>query len=163
MREEITFYLSVCCPALLLAGDASVLSEEVAQFTGLLMDLKRVTALEKARMDRSFPSFLERFRNLATSVSINDAGSAVEIFRVCNSIPMRQLFRYSMCLNESPLLPLATGCVEVAKLSSDVITSVCSSILSFFKSHSVRNYESVSGPLLEDVSSRSGVSLCWQS
>ena len=163
MREELTFHLSVCCPALLLAGDAAVLSEEVAQFTGLLMDLKRVTVLEKARMDRNFPSFLERFRNLATSVSVNDAGSAVEIFRVCNSVPMRQLFRYLMCLNESPLLPLATGCVEMGQLSSDVTTSVCSSILSFFKSHSVRNFESVSGTLLEEFASRSGVSLCWQS
>ena len=56
-----------------------------------------------------------------------------------------------MCLNESPLLPLGTGFVEVGQLSSDVTTSVCSSILSFFKSHSVRNYESVSGPMLYEV------------
>ena len=151
MREEMTFNLSVCCPALLLAGDVSLLSEEVSHFTKLLLDLRRVTALEKSRMDRSFPSFLERFRNMASSVYINDACSAVEIFRVCNSVPMRQLFRYLMCLSESPLMPLSTGCVEVGQLSSDVTTSVCSSILSFLKSHSVRNYESVSGPLLEEV------------
>ena len=41
--------------------------------------------------------------------------------------------------------------MEVGQLSSDVTTSVCSSILSFLRSHSVRNYESVSGPLLEEV------------
>ena len=154
MREEMTFHLSVCCPALLLAGDAVVLSEEVERFTGLLMDLNRVTAVEKKRMDRSFPLFLERFRSLATSVSIDGAGSAVAIFRVCDSVPARQLFRYLMCLNESPLLPLGTVCVEVGQLSSDVTTSVCSSISSFFKSHSVRNYESVSGPPLDEVSLR---------
>ena len=56
-----------------------------------------------------------------------------------------------MCLNESPLLPLGTGCVEVGQLSSDVTTSVCSSILSFLKSHSVRNDESVSGLLLDEI------------
>ena len=151
MREEMTFHLSICCPALLLAGDISLLSEEVSHFTKLLLDLRRVTALEKSRMDRSFPSFLERFRNMASSVYINDACSAVEIFRVCNSVPMRQLFRYLMCLSESPLMPLSTGCVEVGQLSSDVTTSVCSSILSFLESHSVRNYESVRGPLLEEV------------
>ena len=147
MREEMTFHLSVCCPALLLAGDVSLLSEEVSHFTQLLLDLRRVTAL----VPGSFPSFLERIRNMASSVYINDACSAVEIFRVCNSVPMRQLFRYLMCLSESPLMPLSTGCVEVGQLSSDVTTSVCSSILSFLKSHSVRNYESVSGPLLEEV------------
>ena len=141
MKEEMTFHLSVCCPVLLLAGDAVVLSEEVEHFTGLLMDLNRVTAVEKKRMDRSFPLSLEQFRRLATSVSIDGAGSAVEIFRVCDSVPARQLFRYLMCLNESPLLPLGTGCVEVGQLRSDVTTSVCSSILSFFKSHSVRNFQ----------------------
>ena len=151
MKEEMTFHLSVCCPALLLAGDAVVLSEEVERFTELLMGLNRVTAVEKKRMDRSFSLLLERFRSLATSVSIDGAGSAVEIFRVCDSVLARQLFRYLMCLNESPLLPLGIGCVEVGQLSSDVTTSVCSSNLSFFKSHSVRNYESVSGPLLEEV------------
>ena len=46
MREEMTFHLSVCCPALLLAGDVSLLSEEVSHFTKLLLDLRRVTALE---------------------------------------------------------------------------------------------------------------------
>ena len=149
VKEEMTFHLSVCFPALLLAGDEVVLSEEVEHFTGLLMDLNRVTAVEKRRMDMSFPLFSERFRSVATSVSIDGASSAVEILRVCVSVPARQLFRYLMCLNESPLLPL--GCVQVGQLSSDVTTSVCSSILSFFKSHSVRNYEIVSGPLLDEV------------
>ena len=135
MKEEMNFHLSVCCPVLLLAGGAVVLSEEVERFTGLLMDLNRVTTVEKKRMDRSFSLFLERFRGLATSLFIDGAGSSVEIFRVCDSVPARQLFRYLMCLNDSPLLPLGTGCVEVGQLSSDVTTSVCSSILSFFKSH----------------------------
>ena len=79
MKEEMIFHLSVCSPALLLAGDAVVVSEEVEHFIGLLTDLNRVTAVEKKRMDRSFPLFLERFRSLATSVSIDGAGSAVEI------------------------------------------------------------------------------------
>ena len=151
MREEVTFHLSVCCPALLLSSDVAVLTEEMSLFTGLLFDLNRVTAVERARMEQSFPSFLERFRSLATDVSVHDAGSAVELFRVCNSVSMRKLMRYLMCLNESPLLPVGAACVEVGQLSGDVTTSVCASILSFLKSQSVRTYESISGPLLEEV------------
>ena len=102
-------------------------------------------------MDRGFPLFLERYRRLVVDVSIEDAGSAVEIFRVCDSAPVRRLFRYLMCLNESPLLPMGASCLEVGQLSSDVTTSVCSSILSYLRSHSVRNFESVSGPILEEI------------
>ena len=151
LREEMTFHLSVCCPALLLSGEVERLSEEVERFTGLLMDLGRITAAEKRRMDRGFPLFLERYRRLVVNVSIEDAGSAVEIFRVCDSAPVRRLFRYLMCLNESPLLPMGASCLEVGQLSSDVTTSVCSSIISYLRSHSVRNLESVSGPLLEEI------------
>ena len=151
LREEMTFHLSVCCPALLLSGEVEQLSEEVERFTGLLMDLGRIKAAEKKRMDRGFPLFLERYRRLVVDVSIEDAGSAVEIFRVCDSAPVRRLFRYLMCLNESPLLPMGASCLEVGQLSSDVTTSVCSSILSYLRSHSVRNFESVSGPILEEI------------
>ena len=139
------------CPALLLSGESDVLSVEVERFTKLLIDLRRVTVVEKGRMDRSFPGFLANFRRLASSVSVDSASSAVEIIRVCDSVPAPRLFRYLMCLSESPLFPLNTRCGDVGQLSSDISTSVCSSILSFLKAHCVRTYESVSGPLLDEI------------
>ena len=95
--------------------------------------------------------FLVNFCRLATSVSVDSASSAVEILRACDSVPAQRLFTYLMCLNESPLFPLNTRCGDVGQLSSDISTSVCSSILSFLKVHCVRHYESVSGPLLEGI------------
>ena len=41
MKEEVTYHLRVCCPAILLYGDPALLSNEIELFTGLLMDLKQ--------------------------------------------------------------------------------------------------------------------------
>ena len=61
-----------------------------------------------------------------------------------------------MCLGETPVFPSGVRCASVGGLSSDVATSVCSSILSYLKTHSVRQFESVSGPLLQDVVESTG-------
>ena len=156
VKEEVTFHLSVCCPALLLSCDPDVLSAEVAQFTELLMELRRVTAVEKRRMDRSFPVFLDNYRRIATGVTSDSASSAVEILRACDGVSAQRLFRFLMCLNESPLLPLRTPCGSVGHLRSDITTSVCSSVLSFLKAHRIRRYESVSGPFLEEIAESFG-------
>ena len=152
MEEDVTFHMSVCCPALLLLGDPDVLSAEVNQFTDLLVDLRRVTAVEKRRLDWSFPVFLAKFRQITTDVTSDSASSAVKIQRACDSVPAQRLFRFLMCLNESPLFPLRTVCSSVGQLRSDITTSVCSSVLSFLKAHCIRTYDSVSGPLLEELS-----------
>ena len=55
-----------------------------------------------------------------------------------------------MCLSGSPVFPANLSCVSVGLLSGNATTSVCASILSFLKSHCVRRFESVSGPLLEE-------------
>ena len=36
-------------------------------------------------------------------------------------------------------------------MTSDLTNSVCATILSYLKTHHIRTYESVSGPLLEEV------------
>ena len=156
IKEDVTFHMSVCCPALLLLGDPDVLSAEVILFTDLLVDLRRVTAVEKRRLGRSFPVFLAKLRQNTTDVTSDSASSAVKILRACDSVPAQRLFRALMCLNESPLFPLRTVCNHVGQLRSDITTSVCSSVLSFLKAHCIRTYESVSGPLLEELSEAIG-------
>ena len=156
MKEDVTFHMSVCCPALLLLGDPDVLSAEINLLTDLLVDLRRVTAVKKKRLDRSFPVFLAKFRQITTDVTSDSASSAVKILRACDSVPAEPLFRFLMCLNESPLFPLRTVCNHVGQLRSDITTSVCSSVLSFLKAHCIRTYESVSGPIMEELSESFG-------
>ena len=62
VREAVTYHLSLCCPALLLSGETAVLTNEVEQFTELLMDLRRINESEKRRLDGSFRAFLTNYR-----------------------------------------------------------------------------------------------------
>ena len=151
MKEEVTYHLSVCCPSILLYGDPALLSNEIELFTGLLMDLNRIGLAEKRRLDRSFATFLTTFRRLAVDVSVESASSPVGIIRACDNVVSQRLMRFLMCLGESPLFPANVSCVGVGELSSDVTTSVCSSILSYLEARHVRHLDSVSGPLVEDV------------
>ena len=156
MKEDVIFHMSVCCPALLLLGDPDVLSAEVNLFTDLLIGLRRVTAVEEKRLDRSFPVFLAKFRQITIDVTSDSASSVVKVLRACDSVPAQRLFRFLMCLNESPLFLLRTVCNQVGQLRSDITISVCSSVLSFLKVHCIRTYESVSGPSLEELSESFG-------
>ena len=151
MKEAVTFHLSVCCPAVLLCGDADVLASDVQQFTELLIDLRRISLAEKRRMDGSFGSFVTNFRRGATDVAIDSCSSAVDILRACNNVHSQRLFWFLMCLGGSPLFPANLSCVGVGQLHANATTSVCASILSFLKTHCIRHFESVSGPLLEEV------------
>ena len=151
VREEVTFHLSVGCPAVVLQGDVPVLQREVERFTALLMDLKRIGPAEKRQMDGSFVAFVTNFRQSSIDVPVDSASVVVDILRACGNASCQRFFRYLMCLSEAPLFPLDVSCVSVGGLSSDVTTSVCSSILSYLKTHSVRQFESVSGSLLEDI------------
>ena len=91
MKEDVTFHMSVCCPALLLLGDPDVLSAEVNLFTDLLVDLRQVTAVENRRLDRSFSVFLAKFRQITTDVTSDSASSAIKILRACNRIPVSNI------------------------------------------------------------------------
>ena len=151
VREEVTFHLSVGCPAVLLQGDVPVLQREVERFTALLMDLKRIRPAEKRQMDGSFIAFVSNLRQSSIDVPVDSASVAVDIMRACGNASSQRFFRYFMCLSEAPLFPVNVSCASVGGLSSDVATSVCSSILSYLKTHSNRQFEGVSGPLLEDI------------
>ena len=156
IREEVTYHLSVCCPAVLLCADDAILFNEVEQFTVLLMELSRIGLVEKKRMDRSFARFLASFRQNAVETSVGSASASVEIMRACCSVSEQRLMRYLMCLGEPAVFPLNVSCVGVGELSSNVTTSVCSSILSYLQSHHVRHYDSVSGPFLEEIAESTG-------
>ena len=136
----------MCCPALLLCGDESRLLLEIESFTESLMDLRRDTALEKGRMDRSFPVFISNFLRLADSTNIHASSPDLDLLRACDTVPAQRLLRYLLCLSGSPLFPLSTNCISLDELTSDTTTSVFASILSFLKTHSISNFESVSGP-----------------
>ena len=151
MREAVTFHLSLCCPAVLLSGESSVLLNEVEQFTELLMDLGKITRAEKRRLESSFQSFLTNYRRSVTDDTLDSCSSAVDILRACDTVHSRRLFRFLVFLSGSPLLPANLRCESVGLLRGNATTSVCASILSFLKAHCVRHYESVSGPLLEEV------------
>ena len=146
MKEDVTFYLSVCCPALLLSGgDEDLLLVEIENFTELLMELRRVTVAEKGRMDLSFPVFLANYRRLAAFTTLHSSSSAVHLLRACDTVAARRLFRYLMCLSESPMFPLNTSCINVGQLTRDTTTSVCASILSYLTTHCIKNFEKVNG------------------
>ena len=151
MREAVTYHLSLCCPAVLLSGETAVLTNEVEQFTELLMDLRRINVSEKRRLDGSFRAFLANYRRDATDAAIDSCSSAVDILPACDTVHSQRLFHFLMCLSGSPLFPANLSCVSVGLLSGNVTTSVCASILSFLKSHCVSRFENVSGPLLEEV------------
>ena len=152
MKEAVTFNLSLCCPAVLLSSYTDVLTNEVEQFTDLLMDLRKITVTEKRRLGGSFGSFLTNYRRDATEVVVDSCSSAVDILRACDSVYSQRLFRFLMCLGGNPLFPANLSCTSVGLLRGNVTTSVCASILSFLKAHRVRHFERVSGPLLEEIS-----------
>ena len=151
MKEAVTFHLSLCCPAVLLSGETAVLTNEVEQFTGLLMDLRKIKLSEKRRLDGSFRTFLANYRRDATDVAIDSCSSAVDILRACDTVHSQRLFRLLMCLSGSPLFPASLSCVSVGLLRRSVTSSVCASILNFLKAHCIRHSDSVSGPLLEEI------------
>ena len=121
------------------------------------MDLNRIGLAEKRRLDRSFATFLTTFRRLAVDVSVESASSPVGIIRACDNVVSQRLMRFLMCWGEIPLFPANVSCVGVGELSSDVTTSVCSSILSYLEARHVRHLDSVSGPLVEDVMDSTGL------
>ena len=59
-------------------------------------------------------------------------------------------------LGRKSFIPGELSCVGVGELSSDVTTSVCSSILSYLEARHVRHLDIVSGPLVEDVMDSTG-------
>ena len=151
MKEAVTFHLSVCCPAVLVCGDADVLASEVEQFTELLIDLRRISMAEKRRMDGSVRSFVTNFRRGATDVAVDSCSSAVDILRACDNVHSQRLFRFLMCLGGSPLFPANLSCVGVGQLRANATTSVCDSILSFLKTHCIRHRFTVLSELTEEM------------
>ena len=60
LNEDNTFYLGICCPAVLLSVEESLIVREAHYFTGLLLELGRVTAAERSRMDRSIKGIVAK-------------------------------------------------------------------------------------------------------
>ena len=156
LKEEVTFYLSICCPVILLEAEQELILSEASRFTELLLELNRITSVERRRMDRNMASFVTNYRNLMSADVLATAGSEIDLLRACNSDATVRFLRFLLCLCEGPQFPLETKCVQVGHLSSDVTSSVCATVLSYLKAHRLRAYESVGGPLLDDVSEAIG-------
>ena len=156
LKEEVTFYLSICCPVILFEAEQELILSEASRFTELLLELNRITSAERRRMDRNMASFVTNYRNLMSADVLATAGSEIDLLRACNSDATVRFLRFLLCLCEGPQFPLETKCVQVGHLSSDVTSSVCATVLSYLKAHRLRAYESVGGPLLDDVSEAIG-------
>ena len=61
LNEAVTFLLAICCPAVRLNVEESVIVREAHSFTGLLLELRRITAAECSPMDRSIQEFLANY------------------------------------------------------------------------------------------------------
>ena len=156
LKEEVTFYLGICCPAVLFSAEEDLILDEARHFTDLLLELNRVTSAERRRMDRSVTKFVSNYRALEGPSVVSTAGSEVDLLRACDSEASVRFLRFLLCLCESPQFPLETKCVEVGRLSGDVTSSVCATVLSYLKAHQLRVYESVGGPLLDEVNEAIG-------
>ena len=84
------------------------------------------------------------------------ASTELGLLRACVSEASVRFLRFLLCLCERPHFQLATKCIAVGQLSSDVTSGICASILRYLKALRVRNYESVSGLLLEEMVEASG-------
>ena len=156
LKEEVTFYLGICCPAVLLEAEDELILNEASHFTELLLELNRVTSAERRRMDRSVARFVSNYRALVSPGVVSTAGSEIDLLRACDSEASVRFLRFLLCLCESPQFPLEAKCVEVGRLSGDVTSSVCATVLCYLKTHRLRVYESVGGPLLHEMSEAIG-------
>ena len=107
-------------------------------------------------MDRSVTKFVSNYRALVGPSVVSTAGSEIDLLRACDSEASVRFLRFLLCLCESPQFLLETKCVEVGRLSDDVTSSVCATVLSYLKAHQLRVYESVGGPLLDEVTEAIG-------
>ena len=156
LKEDVTFYLGFCCPAVLLDAEENLILNEASHYTELLLELNRVTSAERRRMDRSVARFVSNYRALASPGVVSTAGSEIDLLRACDSEASVRFLRFLLCLCESPQFPLETKCEGVGHLSGDVTRSVCATVLSYLKTHRLRVCESVGGPLLDEVSEAIG-------
>ena len=156
LKDEVTFHLSICCPVILAEAEAELVVQEASRFTELLLELKRITSAERRRMDRDMPNFVAKYRSLVSPEVLATAGTEIDLFRACARESSVRFLRFLLCLCESPQFPLATKCVQVGHMSSDVTSSVCATVVSYLKAHRIRLYESVEGPLLDEVSEAVG-------
>ena len=156
LKDEVTFYLSICCPIILAEAETELVIQEAGRFTELLLELKRITSAERRPMDRDMPNFVTKYRSLVSPEVLATAGTEIDLFRACVSESSVRFLRFLLCLCESPQFPLETKCVQVGHLSSDVTSSVCATVVSYLKAHRIRLYESVEGPLLDEVSEAIG-------
>ena len=87
LREDITFILGVCCPAVLSRCEEDLLFMEVRSFTEILVELKRITGAERSRLERSFPEFLTSYRHLASSNELLSTSWQMDLQRECGTGP----------------------------------------------------------------------------
>ena len=85
LKDEVTFYLSICCPVILAEAETELVIQEAGRFTELLLELKRITSAERRRMDRDMPNFVTKYRSLVSPEVLATAGTEIDLFRACVS------------------------------------------------------------------------------
>ena len=101
LKDEVTFYLSICCPIILAEAETELVIQEAGRFTEFFLELKRITSAERRRIDRHMPNFVTKYRSLVSPEVLATAGTEIDLFRACVSESSVRFLRFLLCLCES--------------------------------------------------------------
>ena len=151
VRDDLSFVRSVFSMPCLSFVAEDVLLDEIRIFTDVLVDLGRITRAEQGRMERGFLDFLVNIRRDPGLAGRTEGCSVIDLLRHCSSGGAQNLLRSVLCLHGGVQSRSSLCCDGFGQLSSDVTSCVCAVILAYLSANHIQSYDSVSGPLLEEV------------
>ena len=151
VRDDLSFVRSVFSMPCLSFVAEDVLLDEIRIFTDVLVDLGRITRAEQGRMERGFLDFLVNIRRDPGLAGRTEGCSVIDLLRHCSSGGAQNLLRSVLCLDGGVQSRSSLCCDGFGQLSSDVTSCVCAVILAYLSANHIQSYDSVSGPLLEEV------------
>ena len=149
--DDLAFVRSVFSSPRLVCVAETDLVAEIRNFTGLLVEMGRISLVEQDRMELGFLEFIRAFRCEPRPAGATAEYSAVDLLRCCSSRGSQSLLRLVFCLGGVVQSTCNTICEGIGHLPSDVMSCVCAVISGYLSANHVRSYGSVSGPLLEEV------------
>ena len=151
VRDDVSFVRSVFSLPSLIIVPEDVLLAEIRVFTDLLVELGRISYSEQGQMERGFLEFISNYRRGSGATGSAMNLSVLDLLCYCTNRGAQNLLRSIFCLDGGIQSNNTLLCDGVGHLSSDVMSGVCAIIVSYLSSSSIRSYESVSGPLLDEV------------
>ena len=151
VRDDLSFVRGVFCLQNLRSRDEDALLAEIRVFTDLLLCCNRISLAEQGQMERGFLDFVINFRRVTGAIGSAVECTIIDLLRYCSSRGARNLLRSVFCLDVGMQGSVNLCCDGIGHLSGDVTSGVCSVILGYLAASRIRSYESVSGPLLEEV------------